>query len=325
MSPRVAQLPPPRRLRSLVVGGTRAAFGIGAGYEPQKVSAQAVFDDSAVSGYFVDLRAKTLRDPKAFVSGRGRAYGISATTRAQRALGWWDRHVAGDAGAGDAFVREAKELRDLAERADLGLLWRYDVDVPKYGCRAPWHSCMAQGQAASVLVRAWLTTGDDSWAADACAAVQPLLRDTGIGVVRETSSGPVLEECPSEPPSSILNGWIFALWGLWDVAVALRDRDASGGFARGVEVLTKHLHNYDLGWWSRYSVYPGQPDLATPFYHRVHISQVDVMYRLTGREVFAETRARWRSYDRPRARARAITTKVGPAFSDVCRRSREPA
>jgi len=305
----VAHRPPKRRLRTLVVGGTRAAFGIGAGYEPQRVSEQACFEPTRVSAYFVDLRAKTLREEAAFASGRSRVHGVSPTTRAQRALGWWDRQLAGDPGALIRFLAAAEELVRAGERDERGLLWRYDVEVPKYGRRAPWYSCMAQGQAASVLVRAAQATGRKRWAEAAVAAIAPLLAGAH-GIVRPSDAGPVLEECPSEPPSAILNGWIFGLWGLWDVAVELGHPQAMTLFEASSETLLQGLPEYDLGWWSRYSLYPGHVDVATPFYHRAHVSQLDVMHRLTGRPELAEALARWRAYDRPTNRARALLTKV---------------
>jgi hypothetical protein len=71
-------------------------------------------------------------------------------------------------------------------------------------------------------VRAYLVSGDPRNAETALGAIRPLL-DTSSDLVAETSDGIVLEESPSEPPSHILNGWIYALWGLWEVEVALKE------------------------------------------------------------------------------------------------------
>jgi D-glucuronyl C5-epimerase C-terminus len=194
-----ARRTPQRNLRSMIVGSARAALGVGAEYESQPVNPAASFDATKVAGYFVDLQAKTLREPSPFVSGRGQVLGITATTRAQGALGWWDRYIAGDGAALCPFLTAAQELIREGESGAVGLLWRYDIDIAKYRRRAPWYSCMAQGQGAFVFARAPQATRDERWTQAALAAVEPLLALGSTGVLCETESGPVLEECPSEP------------------------------------------------------------------------------------------------------------------------------
>jgi hypothetical protein len=71
------------------------------------------------------------------------------------------------------------------------------------------------------------------------------------------------------------------------------------------------LDQYDVGWWTRYSLYPHLlPDLAKPFYHRLHIDQVEVLYRLTGFEEFRSAARRWRGYDNHVYRIAAIAQKA---------------
>lgn len=308
--PHSARAPQERRRRAAVGGAVRAALSIGPGYEPQPLGDRACFD-GRVDGYFVDLRAKTLTEPTAFVSGRGRVYGVTATTRAQRALGWWERFLAGERSALPTFLGDADALLDIAERDGDQVLWRYDVAVPKYGRQPPWYSCMAQGQAASVLVRAYMATGREHYAEGALGAVRPMLGDhQELGLVVPTAEGPIFEECPSDPRSHILNGWVYALWGLWDVAVGLDYSEAMGAFEASAAALCAHVDLYDLGWWSLYSLYPGHRDVATPFYHRIHVTQLDVMYRLTGRSELRSLRERWRSYDRPAHCIHAVAIKA---------------
>ena len=80
----------------------------------------------------------------------------------------------------------------------------------------PWYSAMAQGEAASLLVRAAAEFGEAELARAAVRASRSLL-DSGSGLVSQTDAGPVLQEYPTEVPSHVLNGWMFALWGLYDV------------------------------------------------------------------------------------------------------------
>jgi len=185
------------------------------------------------------------------------------------------------------------------------------VPVPKLKLRPPWLSALAQGQAASVFVRAFLHTRDERFAMAARSAIAPLLPGSASGLVAVTVAGPVPEEAPSVPPSLILNGWIYALWGLWDVAVGLADVDSEAAFAASVDCLQRSIDKYDNGWWSLYSLYPYRlPDLAKPFYHRLHIDQLDVLYRLVGYAELAAAARRWRAYDTPARRIAVVAQKA---------------
>jgi hypothetical protein len=51
--------------------------------------------------------------------------------------------------------------------------------------------------------------------------------------------------------------------------------------------------------------------LASPFYHRLHIVQLQVMHRLTGDLLFADYAHRWEAYRRnPPKRALALAYKA---------------
>jgi hypothetical protein len=181
----------------------------------------------------------------------------------------------------------------------------------KYGNEPPWISALAQGEAASVYVRAHQLDGDERAAELALMAARPLLRGDGPTVIAQTEHGPALEESTSTPSSLILNGWIYALWGLWDVAVGLSSPEAERMLEQTVGTLRKTLPRYDVGWWTRYSLYPHLlPDLAKPFYHRLHIDQMEILYRLTGHPEFREYASRWRRYDRAPLRVAAIAQKA---------------
>jgi hypothetical protein len=202
-------------------------------------------------------------------------------------------------------------LEESAVPDDGALVWPYDVPVAKLKLRPPWLSALAQGQAASVFVRAFLHTGGERFANAARKAVSPLLPGSTFGLVAATADGPVPEEAPSDPPSLILNGWIYALWGLWDVAAGLADAESNAAFTASLDCLRRAIDKYDVGWWSLYSLYPYPlPDLAKPFYHRLHVDQLEVLYRLVGYpELFAAAR-RWRAYDTPPRRLAVIAQKA---------------
>jgi hypothetical protein len=274
----------------------------GYGYEPHEEGQRWARDD--VEGYFLDYRPKIVSrlshpdEP------------MYAADLAQLALGWWERRASGDAAL--QFLAICKQLEESAESHGQSLLWRYDIDVPKYGMRGSWYSGMAQGQIASVFVRAALLSGEERYVGLAQKALQPLIRPGAARLVTMTAHGPILEEAgPCEPPSHILNGWIFALWGVRDVAVTTRDRPTTELFEATTACLAQVLGRYDLGWWSKYSLFPHPlADAAKPFYHRLHIVQLRILHRLTGIPDFGQAADRWRVDDTRLNATRAIVSKV---------------
>lgn len=281
----------------------RAAFSFGEGYE--RTPPGLYVDAETPRGYFIDFRGK-ITAPTAHTPEQ-----LLPADLAQLALGWWERHLSGDPAAGERFLDTARLLERSGVDQNGELVWPYPVAVPKLGLWPPWCSGLAQSQAASVFVRAFLHSREELFATAARRAIAPLLPGSRSGLVATTAEGPVAEEMPSEPPSLILNGWIYALWGAWDVARGLTDAASDEFFNASAECLRRSIDHYDVGWWSLYCRYPYRlPDLAKPFYHRLHIDQLEVLYRLVGFGELQSTARRWRAYDTPARRAAVIGEKA---------------
>lgn len=216
----------------------------------------------------------------------------------------------------------------LEQSADDRGLLAYRFPMPHtYPLDPPWHSCLAQGEAASLLVRAAQLFDRPELYELADRAVEPLLHpDSALVALAE--EGPVLQEYPTDPPSHVLNGWITALFGLHDIAYAPRAAIAAAersadAFAVGTATLAAMLRFYHtpLG-WSRYDLYPHPiPNTASVAYHRLHIEQLHALHQLANLEMFAATANEWeRSLQKPAARLVAVARKV--AFRLVRPRSR---
>jgi hypothetical protein len=66
---------------------------------------------------------------------------------------------------------------------------------------------------------------------------------------------------------------------------------------RSIATLERRLPEFDTGWWSRYeAVDEGREMLASRYYHTLHITQLRVMYSLTGIESFATRAGRFQTY-----------------------------
>jgi hypothetical protein len=191
----------------------------------------------------------------------------------------------------------------------------------KYRIPAGWASGMAQGQAASVLLRAHALTGREDYLETARAALAPLTIPVAEGGLQNDLDGvTVLEEYPAQRPAAILNGWIFALFGVYELATVAQMPEARALFDRSAAGLVSLLPRYDTGWWSLYSLYDhGSPDLAKPFYQRLHPVLLDALAMLHPAPQLSEYADRWRAQLTRPAIARASANKL--AFR--LRRARE--
>jgi heparosan-N-sulfate-glucuronate 5-epimerase len=179
--------------------------------------------------------------------------------------------------------------------------------------KAPWYSGLAQGQGISLLVRAYAETGNAEYLDSAGRAFDSFLKSTAEGgvVFRDEQQRSWVEEYIVLPPTHILNGFIWAAWGIHDYFLATNDDNAEKLFEQVVQTLLANLHKYDLGFWSLYEQSgTWLPMLASSFYHKLHIVQLRVMYRLTGQKLFADFADRWQAYaDHSPNRVRALCYK----------------
>ncbi|MGH2980086.1 MAG: D-glucuronyl C5-epimerase family protein, partial [Solirubrobacterales bacterium] len=178
---------------------------------------------------------------------------------------------------------------------------------------AGWPSAMAQGEGASLLARLHLETGEERWADAARRAVAAMRLPSGEGGVQARLDGGTWpEEYPTDPPSYVLNGGIFALWGLYDVGVALGDEEVRRQFEQGAGTLAANLHRWDTGYWSRYDLFPHPVmNVASSFYHALHTSQLEAMQVIAPRTEFEATARRFAGYpERRRSTAHAFARKV---------------
>jgi heparosan-N-sulfate-glucuronate 5-epimerase len=188
--------------------------------------------------------------------------------------------------------------------------------------KAPWYSGLAQGQGISLLTRAHAHAGDERFQNAADKAFVALTRPIAEGgvlfedLLQDRRKNLWIEEYLVDPPTHILNGFIWALWGVLDFWLSCANALAKEIFDRGVETLVRNLARFDTGYWSLYE----QPKeersrtrlkmLASPFYHQLHIVQLRVMSRLTGDTRFAVVAERWEGYARHRSnRTRALVEK----------------
>jgi heparosan-N-sulfate-glucuronate 5-epimerase len=251
-----------------------------------------------VRGYYIDLagRARFPANVPLWVTP-----GRWLVATCQAGLASYERFLAGE---GDDWLAGAIAVgRWLVEQQTLepsqeGGWQHVDAYAHTFQLRPPWLSAMAQGEGASLLIRVYLETGEDVFAEAAARALKPLARPVEEGGVQALLEGcPFPEEYPTSPPSFVLNGAFFALWGCYDAWLGLGDAEAGRMFVEGVDALAENLDRWDTGYWSRYDLYPHPVvNIASARYHRLHISLLQAMSRVAPRPEFAETLARFEAY-----------------------------
>jgi hypothetical protein len=272
-------------------------------------------DQSRLRGYYIDFHPKTLSDATWPPPWLQEGYGY--VKLAQVALGHFEDYVATGDAASFAFADSACAFLVAAQQPagtpDEGG-WRHGFAfVHRSELRPPWLSAMAQGQAASLLLRVYVETGRGELAESALLAMRPFERSAEQGGVTSTVGTRLFaEEYPTVPGSHVLNGAVFALWGVRDVAETLNEPFVRRLHDDLLEGLVATLPQFDLGNWSRYDLHPQPPvNVASSFYHHLHISQLQALAGLYGDPVFSTFAARFAEYERrPLLRTAAFMRKV---------------
>lgn len=228
---------------------------------------------------------------------------------AQYGLGCWNRwcEVKDRTAFGKAFLTGDWLVRQLETNPGGRRVWMHHFNWEYFQLlRAPWYSGLAQGQGISLLLRLAASPGgaEKGYREAAEAAFESLaapVKEGGCLFVDEAGDE-WIEEYITDPPTHILNGFMWALWGVYDLKEAgfcsdsVRAR-AAALWDRSLQTLERNMARFDLGYWSSYDLAPvARRNPASSFYHRLHLAQLEVMHRLSGRPVFAETRDRWARY-----------------------------
>lgn len=280
----------------------------------------------AVRGYPVDFSDRAVA-PKPWAFEPGRELWVPFV---QWGLGCHERWLAsGDERWLGGARRAADVLVAAQERGGRHAgAWLHRFDYPHtFHLSAPWPSGMAQGEAASLLVRVHAATGDDAYASAALAAVGPLVRPAADGgAAAELAGALVPEEYPTAAPSLVLNGLVFGLWGLRDVAVGLGDERSRRAFYEAAGALAASIRRWDTGSWSLYDLYPHRlSNWASPAYHELHVTQLEATCELVPDPRLVRAAERFRAYARSHARRAHAFARKAAFRAAVPRRRRASA
>ncbi|OIU86621.1 cell wall-binding repeat-containing protein [Microbacterium sp. AR7-10] len=216
-------------------------------------------------------------------------YGMSALAEYQKTgeRVWFDR-----------AKRHAERLVQIRTERDGAWFYPYLFDWASTfsSYTAPWWSGMAQGEALSLFVRMYEQTGDEKWRTAADRTWQSLnLPESRTEPWARLMVGDTLwiEEYAGRDgakPMRVLNGHIFALFGVYDYWKMTKDAEVlrylDGAAASVLEVMPKIRVPNGVSyycWQSGCFV----PRWQHKTYHPIHSWQLDTLARLTGDQRFA--------------------------------------
>ncbi|CAG5104229.1 Oidioi.mRNA.OKI2018_I69.chr1.g1152.t1.cds [Oikopleura dioica] len=188
----------------------------------------------------------------------------------------------------------------------------WPIDVGKERVDYPdlvpgWTSAMAQGHGISMMVRAANSLNDPSFWVSAGKALEPFKKRPKDKGVRNLVFDKHVwyEEYPFEDGLFVLNGFIYSLIGLYDLAESENAPptlkfEASTLFEEGLLSLKTLLPLFDAGKGSFYDlghvVKKTSPNLARWDYHTVHVQQLRLLNSFLDDPVIESFALRWEEY-----------------------------
>lgn len=268
--------------------------------------ALAAYDSSGLPFYPIDM-APLLAMPFGYLDQSGVIYNMPTesspgayqpTTIAQYALAHWNAYLdTGDVEHKKSFMIQARwlvtnELRLADDRSG----WLIPFPSPEYNVLKPWLSALTQGNCISVLVRAYRLTSEEIFMEVARRAIRTFELDIQDGGVSASvgDDGIFFEEVTASPAAHILNGYILALFGLYDYVALTGDSSIETLIQRSLATLHTFIGEFDLGYWSCYDLLFKNP--ASQFYHSLHVVLLKALAHYSSCDHCANLASRWEGY-----------------------------
>ena len=153
---------------------------------------------------------------------------------------------------------------------------------------------MAQGELMSLYLRVYQITKNEDLLKTAKQAYNFLKIDCKDGGVRRLLDNKYLwfEEYPSKIPSYVLNGFIYTLFGLYDLYRVTENIDIKKDIDDCIITLKENIHHFDAGYWSLYDMQ--NKELVRYYYQKnVHVPQLKILFKLTNEEIFDKYAKKW--------------------------------
>lgn len=242
-------------------------------------------------------------------------YGISALLEYERTgeQVWLDR-----------ALRHGQRLTEIRVERDGAWWFPYNFPWTYYerSLVTPWWSAMAQGQALSLFTRLAEQTGDDRWntAADRTwSSFAQAYSATAPWSTLVIDDHLYFEEyAGNQPPLLVLNGQIFAMFGLYDYWRHTGDPEVARYFDGGATTVLERMMplvrvENGVSYYCVQAEYCQSPLWQNQTYHAIHSWQLETLHRITGDTRFTEWADRLRTdWTPPDAMLRRAEPEPGP-------------
>ncbi len=229
-----------------------------------------------------------------------RRYPVTVAERAHKYYTYYME--TGDPEYHKKFLNNVDWLEENRRETGDFVVFASDFEYPFYGCHEGWVSAMAQGLALKDFIHAYELTDDEDYLVLAGMVKNSFtveISEGGVLYIDPKDDGYWFAEYACESPPQVLNGFYFALDGLYHYYNATGDDEARELFESGTEEMLRHLADFDFGSWTYYDM-EGYP--STESYHALHVEIMMNMYALSGDPRFLEYHDKWNAYNYSRAR-----------------------
>src|SRR6266700_1574093 len=255
-----------------------------------------------LSSYPIDMSSfLTLPDSTLDAAGvpyRVNPAGYDPALIAHYALAHWNMYLAtNDEQHRNMFLSQAYWLIEHEERIGKAAGgWPISFHHPDFHPRGSWLSASAQGSGISVLMRAYQLTHQEAFLEVINRVVRTFEQDILDGGVTAPTgaNGIFFEDMAVYPATHALNGFLFALLGLYDYVALTGDAQIEKLISRSLATMHDILREFDLGFWTYTDLLHQR--LATPSQLALQTMLLEAVARLSTCNHCSTIVSRWKGY-----------------------------
>lgn len=189
-------------------------------------------------------------------------------------------------------------IKNRIDEKDMSI-WYFNYPIKSHGCKPPWKSGMAQGLILSLLLRIYNLTKNKNYIelAERVANSMKTPTDEG-GFLYINNEGDYWYQEYMGNCGYVLNGFIYAMWGIYDYYLYFKDRKCKTIFDKGIITLKHNLENYKVkNRLIRWTVYDLKDrSICDLYYHSLHCFLLKKLYEITNEKVLLDYHNKWSGY-----------------------------
>ncbi|MCA0991328.1 D-glucuronyl C5-epimerase family protein [Pseudalkalibacillus hwajinpoensis] len=196
-----------------------------------------------------------------------------------------------------AYLEKAElygeKLLEMADEHEGAWYFPYSIDFNLHGdeedvLKGPWYSAMAQGEVLSTFTRLYRSTGKEDYltaAEKTFQSMEDVKEDNETWVSLIDQEGYLwFEEYPEENPTHALNGFLFAIYGVYDYYLLEKDEDVKNHLMGAITTVKHYLDEYRVE--GEISYYCREHHVQSDRYHMIHITQLERLTKISGDPYF---------------------------------------